>query len=180
MLLFYFEYLHIQCINWYTLYTVHLNSNIGSLPSFCPPHFAKARDIKSHSSVRPSVRPSARHKNFNLAHIFWSINDRALIFGMHAPCDRPFQLTPCCDLDLWPPSRSNLLPGGGPQFSEFACCDLISKHMYPLVLPKMAPFCMKITQKKNTGGATQTPFNNNCFRYYYTIYILIIKWNSNM
>ena len=75
-------------------------------------------------SVPPSVRPSVRHKNYNLAHIFWSINDRALIFGMHDPCDRPFQLTPCRDLDLnlWPTSRSNLLPGGGPQFSEFACC----------------------------------------------------------
>ena len=87
--------------------------------NFCPPPFAKAGDIKSHSSVRPSVR----HKNFNLAHIFWSINDRALIFGMHDPCDRPFQLTPCrdLDLDLWPNSRSNLFPGGGPQFSEFAC-----------------------------------------------------------
>ena len=70
---------------------------------------------------RLSPCPSVRHKNFNLAHIFWSINDRALIFGMHDPCDRPFQLTPCLDLDLWPTSRSNLLPGGGPPFSEFAC-----------------------------------------------------------
>ena len=75
-----------------------------------------SRDIKTHSSVPLSVC----HKNFNLAHIFWSINDRALIFGMHDPCVKPFQLTPCQDLDLWPTSRSKLLPGGGPQFSEFA------------------------------------------------------------
>ena len=93
---------------------------------FCPPPFAKAGGIKSQSSVRPSLRPSVPlsvTKNFNLAHIFWSINDRALIFGMHIPCDWPFQLTPCSDLDLdlWHISRSNLLPGGGPQFSEFAC-----------------------------------------------------------
>ena len=83
----------------------------------------KAGDIKSHSSVRPSVH----HKNFNLAHIFWSINDRELIFGMHDPCDRPFQLTRCRDLDLdiWLTSRSHLLPGGGPQFSEFACLSKI-------------------------------------------------------
>ena len=68
--------------------------------------FAKAGDIKTHSSVCPSVRPSVCHKNFNLTHIFWSINDRALIFGMHDPCVKPFQLTPCRDLDLWP---SNLV-----------------------------------------------------------------------
>ena len=75
-------------------------------------------------SVRPSVptsvRPSVCHKNFNLAHIFWSIKDRALIFGMHDPCDKPFQVMPSRDLDLEPSSRSKLLPSGGPQFSEFA------------------------------------------------------------
>ena len=45
---------------------------------------------------------------------------------MHVPCDKPFQLAPCrdLDLDLWPFSRSNLLPHGGPQFSEFACFKL--------------------------------------------------------
>ena len=26
-------------------------------------------------------------------------------------------------------------------------CSIISKLMYPLILPKMAPFCMKITKK---------------------------------
>ena len=97
------------------------------LPTFSPA-FAKRGDIKSHSSVRlsvrPSVRPSVCHKNFNLAHIFWSIKDRALIFGMHDPCDMPFQVTPCRDLDLWPSWRSKLLPSGGPQFSEFACSYL--------------------------------------------------------
>ena len=90
-------------------------SQVLNVPSsmffFCPPPFAKAGDIKTHSSVCQSVC----HKNFNLAHIFWSINDRALIFGMHDPCDKPCLLIPCCDLDLdlWPTSRSNLLPGGG-------------------------------------------------------------------
>ena len=92
---------------------------------YCPPPFAKAGDIKTHLSVCLSVRPSVRlsvcHKNFNLAHIFWSINDRALILGMHDHCDLPYLLVPCSDLDhdLWPISRSNLLPGGGPQFFEF-------------------------------------------------------------
>ena len=85
----------------------------------CPPLSRKRGDIKSHSSVCPSVHQSVCHKNFNLAHIFWIIKDRALIFGMHDPCVKPFQVTPCFDLDLWPSSRSKLLPGGGPQFSEF-------------------------------------------------------------
>ena len=48
-------------------------------------------------SVCPSVCLS---KNFNLAHIFWSINDRALIFDMHDHYDKPFILVPCFDLDL--------------------------------------------------------------------------------
>ena len=71
--------------------------------------FAKVGDIKTHSSVCLSVC----HKNFNLAHIFWSINDYALIFGMHDPCDKPFLLIPCGDLDLLHTSRSNMFPGRG-------------------------------------------------------------------
>ena len=76
------------------------------------------------SRKRGLVRPSVCHKNFNLAHIFWGINDRALIFGMHDSCDKSFQLTAYRYSDLWPTSsfRSKLMPGGGPQFSEFACC----------------------------------------------------------
>ena len=56
------------------------------------------------------------------------INDTKLIFGMHDPFDNPFQLTPFKDLDLhlWPTSRSKLLPGGGPQLSEFACNNTIT------------------------------------------------------
>ena len=67
-------------------------------------------DIKTHSSVCLSVCP----KNLNLAYIFWSITDRALIFGMHHPCDKSFLLVPCGNLDpdLWSTSRTNLLSGG--------------------------------------------------------------------
>ena len=32
-----------------------------------------------------------------------------------------------------------------------SCFGIISKHVYPLELPKIAPFCMKIT-KNNSGG----------------------------
>ena len=46
-----------------------------------------------------------------------------------------------------------------------SCCGIISKHVYPLELPKMAQFCMKIT-KNNFGGGPQYPLNNNSFRYY--------------
>ena len=74
-------------------------------------------------SVCQSVSQPVCHKNFNLANIFWSINDRALIFGMHDPSDKPFLLIPCgdLDLDLWPTSRSNMLPGGESHFFKFAC-----------------------------------------------------------
>ena len=68
----------------------------ATLALLCPLPFMKAGDIKSHLSVRPSVH----QKNLNLAHIFWSINDRALISGMHYPCEKPFHLAPCYDLDL--------------------------------------------------------------------------------
>ena len=92
------------------------------------PEWLKRLYIKTHSSDCPSVCPSVCHKNNNLlsvchknlslAHIFWRINDRALIFGMHDPYDKSFLLVPFSD--LLPTSRSNLLPGGGPQFFEFA------------------------------------------------------------
>ena len=52
--------------------------------------FCENADIKTHSSVCPSGCLSVRHQNFNLAYIFWSINDRVLIFGMLDPCDKPF------------------------------------------------------------------------------------------
>ena len=73
--------------------------------SFCPQLFVKAGDIKTHSSVCPSIF----HKNFNLAHIFWSIYDRTFIFGVHDPCDKPFLLVPCGDVefDLCPMLRSS-------------------------------------------------------------------------
>ena len=45
-----------------------------------------------HMSICLFVHLLVCHRNFNLAHICWSINDRALIFGMHDPCDKPFQL----------------------------------------------------------------------------------------
>ena len=77
-------------------------------PVCCPPPFVNAGDMKTHSpvclSVSPSVclsfGPSVCHINFNLAHIFRSNNDRALIFGMYDPCDKSFLLIPCGDLDL--------------------------------------------------------------------------------
>ena len=100
--------------------------------SLCCPLLSRKRgDIKSHSSVCPSVRPSVcpsvclsvGHKNFNLGLNFCTITDRALILGMCVSCDKTFPVVPCRDLvgDLWPTSSSNLLPSGGPQFSEFAC-----------------------------------------------------------
>ena len=87
----------------------------------CPPLSRKRGDIKSHSSVCPVVCPSVCHKKFNLGHNFFTITDRVLILGMCVPCDKTFPEVPCRDLDgdLWPTSRSNLLPSGGPQFSEF-------------------------------------------------------------
>ena len=79
---------------------------------------------------------SVRHKNFNLAHIFLSINDGALIFGMHDPCNKPFLLVPCGDLDLWPTSRSILLLGRELQFFEFA--RLQWHYAYPWDLPDVS------------------------------------------
>ena len=92
----------------------------------CPPLSQKRGDIKSHSSVCLSVCLSlclSVTKNFNLGNSFCTITGRALILGMCVLCDKTFLMVPCRDLDrdLWPTSRSNLLPSGGPQLSEFAC-----------------------------------------------------------
>ena len=64
--------------------------------------FAKAEDIKSHWYVCLSQK------------LISSINDRALIFGMHDPCDKSFLLLPCgdLDLDLLPTSMSNYCRAG--------------------------------------------------------------------
>ena len=72
-------------------------------------------------SVCLSVCPSVCPKNFNLGHNFCTFTGRALILGMCVLFDKTFPMVPCCDLDgdLWHTSRSNLLPSGGPQFSEF-------------------------------------------------------------
>ena len=96
---------------------------------YCPPLSRKRGDIKSYSSVRPSILLSVClsvcQKNFNHGHNFCTITDKALILDMCVLCDKTFPMVPCCDLnrDLSPTSRSNLLPSGGPQFSEFACCN---------------------------------------------------------
>ena len=86
-----------------------------------PPHFCE------NPFVRPSiglfVRPSVCRKNFNIAHIFWSIKDITLMFGMNDPWKKSFQLAPCrnlCfDLDLL--QGQFILPARGQQLSELAC-----------------------------------------------------------
>ena len=87
---------------------------------FCP-YFHES--VGTLNLIHLSVRLSISHKNFNLGHNFCTITGRALILGMCVLCDKTFPMVPCCDLDrdLWPTSRSNLLPSGGPQLSEFAC-----------------------------------------------------------
>ena len=72
-----------MCSNNFVFYCPRLSRKRGTLKLVCP-----------------SVRLSVRHKNFTLAHIFWSINARALIFGMYDPCDKPFQFPPCHDPGL--------------------------------------------------------------------------------
>ena len=81
--------------------------------------------------IRLSVCLSLHHKNFNLGHNFCTITDRALILGRCVLCDKTFPMVPCRDLDgdLWPTSRSNLLPSGGPQFSEFSCLKFTSLNL---------------------------------------------------
>ena len=98
-------------------------------------------------SVRLSFRPclSVCHKNFNLGHNFCTITGRALVLGMCVLCEKTFPMVPCYDLDhdLWPTSRSNLLPSGGPQFSEFACLELFD--IYHLTLTGLQFFSFAFT-----------------------------------
>ena len=47
-----------------------------------------------------------------------------------------------------------------------SCCGIISRHMYPLELPQMAPFCTKILFKKIWGRTPRPPFNHDSFTYY--------------
>ena len=83
------------------------------------------------------IRLSVRHKNFNLGHNFCTITGRALILGMCVLCDKTFPMVPCRDLDgdLWPSLMSNLLPSGGPQFSEFACLKHFYMQFHHFILP---------------------------------------------
>ena len=60
--------------------------HFNCLYNFLSPAFCKSRGHLN-SFVHLSVCLSVCRKNLNLAHIFWSINDRALIFGMHDHCD---------------------------------------------------------------------------------------------
>ena len=69
-------------------------NNIGTVCYIVLPRLSRKRGTLN------LIRLSVRHKNFNLAHIFWSINDRTLIFGMHDPCDKPFHLVPCHSVTL--------------------------------------------------------------------------------
>ena len=71
-------------------YLLLLSRNMAEIP-------LKRRKV----SIQPTVPPSVCHRNFNLAHIFWSINEWGLIFSMCYPCDKPFQLATCHDRDLY-------------------------------------------------------------------------------
>ena len=106
---------------FFILYQLHFHANKLKFNAFFVPRFRES--VGTLNLIRPSVCLSVCHKNFNLGHNFCTITDRALKLGMCVPCDETFPEVPCRDLDgdLWPTSRSNLLPSGGPQFSEFAC-----------------------------------------------------------
>ena len=135
-----------------TFMTSYFNAISAFDCPYCPPLSRKHWDIKSHSSVclsvRLSVSPSVCHKNFNLGHNFFTITGRALILHMCVHCDITFPMVPFCDLDpdLWPTKRSNLLPSGGPQFSEFACKCCFTLVLTDMLL-KMLEFLVKVCRQ---------------------------------
>ena len=87
-----------KCADWHNKKCWERDNQPVSI-SNCPPLSRKRGDIKSHSSVRPSLCLSVRHKNFNLGHNFCTITGRALILDMCILCDKTFPMVPCCDLD---------------------------------------------------------------------------------
>ena len=83
---------------------------------FCPPPFAKAGDIKTNSSVRPSDCLSVTKT------LTWLISFEILMIIDIWDAWSLWQALWFCTMQwpwpsLWPNSRSKLLPGGGPQIS---------------------------------------------------------------
>ena len=60
------------------------------------------------------------HKNFIMSHIFLSIYDKVIIFGMREPCDKPFQLQSFRDLAL--------LMSCHPGNHSLSTCLLLCRH----------------------------------------------------
>ena len=93
---------------------------------YCPPPFTKAGGIKTHSSVGPSLCPSVRPSVTKTLTLLIS-SEVLMIEHWYFSCmilvTSPFNWHHDATLTLTflPTSRSKLLPGGGPQFSEFAC-----------------------------------------------------------
>ena len=59
-----------------------------------------------------------------------------------------------------------------------SCCGIISKHVYPLELPKMAPFCMKIT-KNNSGGGPQS-ISRTSAATFHSAFTSVIGWRTDL
>ena len=82
------SYLTMNSIRYQSIRARHaklpINTTFGQNTTlFCPRTFAKGGVVPF---VRPSIGLSVRlsvTKNFNLAHIFWSIKDISLMFGMN-------------------------------------------------------------------------------------------------
>ena len=78
---------------------------ISSLPLLQKQGKTKKKNLFAHLSVILSPPP----KTLNMSRIFFSVDSGALIFGIHNPCDKTFELVHCFGLDLWLSSMSDLL-----------------------------------------------------------------------
>ena len=118
-----------------SVFSLHLSGSPSVRLSIFVPCFRESAGTLN--LIRLSVCPSVCHKNFNLGHNFCTtcITGRALILSMCVLCDKTFPMVPCHDLDrdLWPTSRSNLLPSKGPQIFEFAYLHCLL-HLYALTI----------------------------------------------
>ena len=95
--------------DWITVFD-HLTLTLTSHQQFCPPC-----SCKSGGHLNSFVCLSISHKTLTWT-IYWSIDDRAFIFGTHMiPCDKTFPMVKCFELDLWPTSISSIV-----KFSVFA------------------------------------------------------------